>query len=320
MNNAAPPSAPGKIRIAEHIEISWTESKNTGTRCPNCGATGQAPILLEIDYRPPGKDYAFTLCTCRQCGAKFYDDPEIMDYSTGELIEIGWHVYQIQVGAGLWPIAAALSRIDKPAGKRVLEIGGAYGFGLDFAIRAHHWTGFGYDPSPLAAFGASELGLNVKQDYFEEKDLAHAPYDVIVATEVIEHLPDPPTFLRLMFRALSADGILLLTTPDGQKLTPGLDGRALLPMLSPGAHLVVQTAASLRTALLAAGFAHVDIRHDGMSLIAYASASSFGTRDDPASSRAKYRQYLLERSRQTADGKFRSALRFCRPRLVRSGE
>ncbi len=215
-----------------------------------------------------------------------------MDYATQELVEIGWHVYQIQVGAGLWPIVEPLTRIDKPRGARILEIGGAYGFGLDFAQLECGWTGQGYDPSPLAAFGASELGLNLKQDYFEEKDLKTGPYDVVLATEVIEHLPDPPAFLRLMARALAAGGILLLTTPDGAKITPDLQAAALLPMLSPGAHLVLQTESSLRYALQLAGLPNVEIRHSGHSLIAYASARPFGLRDDWGRSRKMYRHYL----------------------------
>jgi SAM-dependent methyltransferase len=269
-----------KIRIAEHIEVSWVADEFDAADCPNCGATLPARKLLEIDYRPPGKDYTYTVNTCARCGARFFDNAETMDYATSELIEMGWHVYQIQVGAGLWPIAAPLAQINKPPGARMLEIGGAYGFGLDFTIRARQWAGIGYDPSPLATFGAAELGLNTKQDYFTERDLVDAPYDVIIATEVIEHLPDPPDFLRLMFRALASDGVLL-------------------PMLSPGAHLVLQTAASLRLVLQEVGFGHVKIERSGLSLIAYASASVFEICDDPANSRAMYRNYLLERSGTT---------------------
>lgn len=290
------PSTSERIAISEHIDVAWANSRTAIARCPNCGKTATAPVLLEIDYRPPGENYEFDLTVCPECSARFFNNSHNMDYATEELIEIGWHAYQIQTGAGLWPITEPLTRIAKPTGARILEIGGAYGFGLDFAQRALGWTGKGYDPSPLTAFGASELGLDLKRDYFEEKNLETGPYDIVLATEVIEHLPDPPAFLRLMARALTADGILLLTAPDGEKITPQLNAGSLLPMLSPGAHLVLQTAASLRLALQRAGLPNVEIRHEGLSLIAYASASPFQLLDDWRRSRKLYRDYLLDRS------------------------
>jgi SAM-dependent methyltransferase len=291
---------PAKIRVAEHIEVLWPAGQFGEAVCPVCGFTGAVAKLLEIDYRPPDAEHFFTLQICPACTARFVDNPETMDYATDLLIEIGWHVYQIQLGAGVWPIAAPLTRVDKPAGARILEIGGAYGFGLDFGIRARGWTGEGFDPSPLAAFGAGELGLLVVQDYFEAKDLHRGPYDVIVATEVIEHIAAPPEFLALMRRAIAADGVLVMTTPDAARIAPDLPSGQLMPLLSPGAHLVLQTAESLQHALIAAGFSHVRIVRDGMSLVAYASAAPFGLSADMAAGRAMYRDYLLARSRLTA--------------------
>ncbi|MDE8345476.1 MAG: class I SAM-dependent methyltransferase [Acidocella sp.] len=291
--------AAGRIRIATHIEVTWLDDGTAMHVCPNCGEHGAAARLLDIDYRPPDAAYHFILHICPHCTARFVDNPETMDYSSDELIEIGWNIYQVQLGAGLWPISAPLSRIDKPAGARVLEIGGAFGFGLDFCVRAKGWRGEGYDPSPLALFGARELGLDISQTYFGEAELARGPWDVVLATELIEHLADPPAFFRLMRAALAADGVLMLTTPDAEVITPGLDNGSLLPLLSPGAHLVLQTAASLRAALMAAGFAHVIVERSAMSLKAYASAAPFALIDDAAASRAMYREYLVARSAGT---------------------
>ncbi len=40
-------------------------------------------------------------------------------------------------------------------------------------------------------------------------------YDVVVASEVLEHLPDPLAFLRTLRAHLAQDGMLILTTPNG---------------------------------------------------------------------------------------------------------
>jgi SAM-dependent methyltransferase len=295
-------AAARKIRIAAHIEVDWLERRTASARCPNCGAAVQAEQFLEIDYRPPDAVHRFVLQICPACTARFVDNTLTMDYATDELIEIGWNIYQVQLGAGVWPISAPLTRVQKPAGARVLEIGGAYGFGLDFCQRARGWQGVGYDPSPLAAFGARELGLDIRQQYFTQAQVADGPWDVAIATEVLEHLEHPPEFLALMRAALGTAGILVLTTPDGAHITPALEAGALMPLLSPGAHLVLQTAASLEHALRAAGFAHVIVLREGLSLTAYASAAPFELSADTAAGRAMYRRYLVERSKITPPG------------------
>jgi SAM-dependent methyltransferase len=288
-------------RIAEHIEIDWLDRQSPATACPCCAYTGPVRQYIDIDYQPPEARHRFILQICPSCSVRFVDNTHTMDYATETLIAIGWDVYQIQLGAGVWPISAPLTRVDKPAGSRVLEIGGAYGFGLDFCIRARGWTGEGFDPSPLAAFGARELDLTVSQDYFEDKDVARGPYDVVIATEVIEHLERPPEFLSLMRRALADDGILVLSTPDAAWITPALPAAQMMPLLSPGAHIVLQTAESLEKALKAAGFTDVKIKCGGLSLVAYASASPFSLNEDEAAGRAAYRRYLVERSRLTSE-------------------
>lgn len=290
----------GKIRIAAHVEVDWLEQSFAPAVCPNCGTQASVRRYLDIDYRPPKAAHRFVLQICPHCTVRFVDNTETMDYSDEGLIEIGWHAYQVQLGAGIWPISAPLTRIEKPVGARVLEIGGAYGFGLDFCIQARGWRGEGYDPSPLAGFGARGLGLTIHPDYFEEKDLSAGPWDVAIATELVEHLEHPPAFFSLMRRALAEDGILVLTTPDAEWITPSLEAGALMPLLSPGAHMVLQTETSLRHALQGAGFGHVVVVRESMSLVVYASPSPFALGEDASAARAMYRRYLMERGKLTA--------------------
>jgi hypothetical protein len=226
----------------------------------------------------------------------------VADYETNGLIGLGWPAYYAQIGAGIWPISAPLTRIDKPAGARALEIGGAYGFGVDFCVQARGWQGEGYDPSPLAGIGAQELGLDIRQGYFTAANLTDGPWDVIVSTEVVEHLDQPPAFLALMRQALAADGILMLTTPNAEWITPALPPGELFALLAPRAHLVLQTARSLRLALEQAGFTHVLVLEDAATLVAYASCTPFTLNEDAAAGRAIYRRYLAERATRAAPG------------------
>ncbi|MDE2239251.1 MAG: class I SAM-dependent methyltransferase, partial [Rhodospirillales bacterium] len=265
-------------------------------KCRNCGHEGEVEQILAADFIPPGKHFELILQICPRCTARFVDHVPPMDYAAEELIELGWHIYQAQVGAGLWPIVVPLAAIDKPAGARILEIGGGYGFGLDICVQALGWQGVGYDPSPLGDYGRRELGLDLRKDYFTEDRLKDGKWDVIVATEVIEHLDDPPGFLRLMRKAIAEDGVLVLTTPDGACITPALSNDELVSPLAAGAHLVLQTVQSLRMALEEAGFAYTDVQSEQLGLTAYASAAPLTLRDDPHRARALYRHYLGQRA------------------------
>ncbi len=296
-------AVPGsKIRLTSQCEATWLEESEANATCPNCGQTGRVAQLIEVDYDLLGAKGHYRLQCCPHCSVRFADALGTIDYAGDELIEIGWPAYYAQIGAGIWPISDPLTRIAKPAGGRALEIGGAYGFGLDFCVNAKGWQGVGYDPSPLAGIGARELGLDIRQGYFTEATLGDGPWDVIISTEVIEHLEAPPAFLRLMRRAIADDGILLLTTPNADWITPALSNGELYALLAPGAHVVLQTAQSLKMALEAAGFAHVVVRAEELALVAYASPSPFVLEEDFASRRAVYRRYLRARATAAAAG------------------
>jgi 2-polyprenyl-3-methyl-5-hydroxy-6-metoxy-1,4-benzoquinol methylase len=288
-----------KIAISEHIGIEWLEHRSAPALCPNCGAAGEVSQILDIDYRPPVEhddEHRFILQICPVCSVRFVDNMKMMEFHSEQQVERGEDAFHVQLGAGLWPITGQIARLDLPRGAKVLEIGGAYGFGLDFSLRARGWEGVGYDPSPFAAAGMRELDLPLRQEYFTVRHLALGPWDVAIATELLEHVSYPAAFLLLMRRALGETGVLMLSTPNAECIGPDQPVSNLLPLLSPGSHTVLQTAQSLELALRAAGFAHTHIIADGLSLIGYASAAPIRLIDDDAARRRMYRSYLVERA------------------------
>ena len=286
----------GKLRLTSQCEAVWLKDEAAEAACPNCAYQGRVAELIDVNYDLLGTTGRYRLRLCPHCTVRFTSALGTVDYEGDELVEIGWPAYYAQMGAGIWPISDPLTRIAKASGAKALEIGGAYGFGLDFCVNAKGWKGVGYDPSPLAKIGARELGLDIRQGYFTEDTLRDGPWDIIISTEVIEHLNEPPAFLRLMRRAIADDGILLLTTPNADWITPTLSNGELYALLAPGAHVVLQSPQSLRMALEAAGFAHVVVRAEESALVAYASPSPFVLEEDFGSRRAVYRRYLQSRA------------------------
>jgi 2-polyprenyl-3-methyl-5-hydroxy-6-metoxy-1,4-benzoquinol methylase len=68
----------------------------------------------------------------------------------------------------------------------------------------------------------------LEQDLNESAPLPAASYDVVVAAEVIEHLENPRSMVRDIFRILRPGGRIILTTPNNESL------RSLLSIILRG--------------------------------------------------------------------------------------
>ena len=266
-------------------------------RCPNCDAVAPKTLVLAVDFISPGcplrRRYVLA---CPDCGARFFDVQRPPDYAEAAMLGMGRVPFYVQQGAGLGPILRPLAMLPHPAGSAYMEVGCGYGFGLDFAIRARGWRGRGIDPAGLSALGRDQLGLPIALRYLREDDEAAGTLDIVLGSEVIEHVPSPSAFLRTLRAMLRPDGVLVLTTPDGGQIRPETSPGALVPLLSPGLHLVLQTASSLERLLREAGFAEIIVETDSHSLLAFASDAPIALDRDAAGLRARYRAHLLTRA------------------------
>ncbi|MCD4701552.1 MAG: class I SAM-dependent methyltransferase [Candidatus Aegiribacteria sp.] len=98
-------------------------------------------------------------------------------------------------------------------GKRLLEIGCAYGFLLNY-LDERGWEVQGIEISPLSSeYARNELGLNVHTGSVESADLKEHSFDVILLLDVLEHLHRPCDILRRIRELLSPEGILVVQCP-----------------------------------------------------------------------------------------------------------
>ncbi|MCK4806937.1 MAG: class I SAM-dependent methyltransferase, partial [Candidatus Aegiribacteria sp.] len=98
-------------------------------------------------------------------------------------------------------------------GRRLLEIGCAYGFLLDYLDR-RGWKVQGVEISPLSSeYARDKLGLDVHTGSVESADLEEHSYDVILLLDVLEHLHRPYDILRRIRKLLSPEGILVVQCP-----------------------------------------------------------------------------------------------------------
>ncbi|MBP7334720.1 class I SAM-dependent methyltransferase [Niveispirillum sp.] len=237
--------------------------------CPVCAHVGPHQLALILPGAgPAGADWV--IVECPDCGSRFSTDRNGADYRGEELPDTPFLHYYMEQGAGLRSMLEPLG-FAQPGPRRMLEIGGGFGFPSDYVQTVLGWTAKCYDPSGLAVMGQRYLGLDITRDYWTTDTPLPEPFDVAYASEVIEHIPEPAPFLAAMRRAVGDTGIVVLTTPNGTALNPGTTPAMLIPIASPGLHLTLFSARGLEHALRAAGFAQVKVDADGAQLRAFAS-------------------------------------------------
>jgi SAM-dependent methyltransferase len=114
-----------------------------------------------------------------------------------------------------WAVQRAIRDAGLSREARILEVGSGLGY-LTFALARAGYAVTGLDVSQSAVATARRR----YGDHFLCANLAAladsnvAPYDVIVANELIEHVVDPVALLGDMRRLLKPDGIAIVTTPN----------------------------------------------------------------------------------------------------------
>jgi SAM-dependent methyltransferase/ribosomal protein S27AE len=152
----------------------------------------------------------------------------------------------------------------KPYGN-FLDIGTNMGFFLRHA-RGRKWNIFGVEPSPvLSDMARKYFGLNVKTAYLEEAGFEDDFFDVVVMTDVFEHIAYPKRILQHIKRILKKDGILFIKVPNGNynllklwiaKTTKRIQDYDIFDSYE---HLVHYTQVTLRRMLEESGFELKDI-------------------------------------------------------------
>jgi SAM-dependent methyltransferase len=218
--------------------------------CPVCGAPGPFPALEQVGR--------FTMHVCPLCdldfadpleeaGAGFYDDhalytgPETR-YASARLLN--------------WDQRRFLA--DAPArGARLLDVGCGTGQFLAAARAAgYRVTGIDLSPTQVELARRRFRLPDVQALSLEALAARHpAPFDVVTAFQVLEHVADPRTFLVTLHAIVASGGHLALGVPHRHGWRALRDPRDVPPN-----HLTRWSPTALRRALDASGFEALQVR------------------------------------------------------------
>jgi len=229
------------------MQLQWTAGE-ADVRCPVCGRSREQELLATTEV--PWRAEPAEIVRCGDCGSVVIST--VQPPSMYGDADWDWYVEQF---AGIEAIAGMLVKVGAPPGARILDVGCGYGFGLDIAQLLFGWEGIGLDPSLAAERGRADLGLDIRSGTLDDAFEPEERFDVIFASEVLEHVPDPRGFLASVHRRLSDTGVFLMTTPDAGAVRPETPMTILYPALSVGAHEFLLTQDGLEAMLCEAGFA-----------------------------------------------------------------
>jgi 2-polyprenyl-3-methyl-5-hydroxy-6-metoxy-1,4-benzoquinol methylase len=228
------------------------------TRCPACKATA-APAL--------GETAGYHARICAKCAHTFVEDMPSAETLSAVYATYGYDEEDLStIPPFIFGILESVVGSFDPyrsSGARLLDVGFGAGALLRVA-RDRGWRTHGVEASSAAVDQGRKYGLgDLVHGDFLELDWPDGHFDVIVMTELVEHLVVPEPFLEQAARLLRPGGLLYMTTPHGR----GVSGRLLgasWSVLRPPEHLHLYSVASMREVLLRTGFGRSRVYTQGI--------------------------------------------------------
>jgi SAM-dependent methyltransferase len=244
--------------------VRWVDGEGSAP-CPVCGSD-RTRLVAEVDANAL---HGVVVEQCAECGSLRLVGPELHYSAEDRAIDD-----YVEGGAGLDAMALALCRAAKDSVRRFLDVGCYYGFGVHLAEHLFGWEAVGVEPSGAGERGRAELGSDIRTGRLDAVGEI-GRFDLVLASEVVEHVSDPLPFLVEIREHLSPAGLLVLTTPAAEVVAPPLDREAeVVQALSPGHHRFLASVKGLKSLLDRAGFSHHEVVRHGATLEAVAATSA----------------------------------------------
>jgi SAM-dependent methyltransferase len=210
-----------------------------------------------------GSKNAFELLTCRRCKTLYTS--HLPDVENAENYDNYYHEENLTapdfITQRLDEIVAEFAGYRQNG--RLLDVGFGAGTLLEAARRAG-WQSFGVDVAERAVEHARGLGFEVFCGTLQEAGYPENYFDVVTASELLEHLPNPQEVLLEIARVLHPGGLLWLTTPNGRGVSAQMLGLKW-SAVSPPEHLQLFSRIGSKKMLAAAGLREVRVVTEGVN-------------------------------------------------------
>lgn len=234
------------------------------------------PICQQNDHKFWGRRNGYELYQCQACSHKFADlknlemsrvDPDQFreEFTHGLMSSDVQYYEHLAVGEGVGrATAVTVEHILDLCRNNGVEFSGGWldvGCGSGLLLSQVQDAGFvaqGIEPGGWGQIAAERKGLKVVQGFLGN-DTFPQRFNVVSATDVVEHLPDPVDFLGLIAGYVESGGHIVITIPFADSPEAKWRG-ARWDMVEPPTHSQFFSMCSLKLALKMAGLEIVDSR------------------------------------------------------------
>ena len=206
------------------LELARPAPEARGRGCLVCHANASSTVLVASEERF-GLGGAFPVVACERCGFTWTDLPEGFDLNA-------WYE------RGYWRDDAKAGGSTAPGSRMWRRVRNAWR-ALNGSARPARWVrsgrvldagcGPGYDTLEMVELGADVIGIDLSQRALQRAyasnlrvvlgtpstyPFADETFDVVVMSQLLEHVPDPVSALESTRRVLRPNGTLLVLCPN----------------------------------------------------------------------------------------------------------